>query len=130
MGDRVRPLILGADNEGMLMWYVDILFAMHPNMHGLTGGEVTMGRGFPILVSTKQKLNTKSLTGSELVGIDDMMSNILRTVISCYHRDMESLRTFCCKTIRVQSFLIGTVKPLVGSIQGISTFANFSSQIE
>jgi hypothetical protein len=80
-GDRDRPLILGADYEGMLMWYVDASFAVHPNMHGHTGGGMTMGRGFPISVSTKQKLNTKSLTESELVGVDDMMPIILWT---CY----------------------------------------------
>jgi hypothetical protein len=38
---------------------------------------MTMGRGFPISVSTKQKLNTKSLTECELVGIDNMMPIIL-----------------------------------------------------
>ncbi len=38
-----------------------------------------MGRGFPILVSTKQKLNTRSSTESELVGVDDMMPIILWT---------------------------------------------------
>ena len=32
-----------------------------------------MGRGFPIVTSTKQKLNTRSSTESELVGVDDMM---------------------------------------------------------
>jgi hypothetical protein len=64
-GDRDRPLVLGADNEGMLMWYVDASFAVHPNMLGHTGGKLTMGRGFPISVSTKQKLNTKSSTKSE-----------------------------------------------------------------
>ncbi len=31
-----------------------------------------MGRGFLISVSTKQKLNTRSSTESELVGVDDM----------------------------------------------------------
>jgi hypothetical protein len=36
-----------------------------------------MRRGFPISVSTKQKLNTKSVTESDLVGIDDMMPIIL-----------------------------------------------------
>jgi hypothetical protein len=77
--DRDRPLILGTDNEGMLMWYVDALFAAHPNMRGHTGGGMTMGRGFPILVSTKQKLNTKSLTENELVGVDNMMPIILWT---------------------------------------------------
>jgi hypothetical protein len=76
-GDRDRPLILGADNEGMLMWYVNPSFAMHPNMHGHSGGGLTIGRGFPISVCTKQKLNTKSLTECELVGVDDMMPNTM-----------------------------------------------------
>ena len=38
-----------------------------------------MGRGYPIVSSTKQKLNTRSLTESELVGVDDMMPSILWT---------------------------------------------------
>ncbi len=75
--DRDRPLILGTDNEGMLMWS----FAVHPNMRGHTGGGMTMGRGFPISISTKQKSNTKNLTESELVGVDNMMPIILWT---CY----------------------------------------------
>jgi hypothetical protein len=79
--DRDKPLILGADTEGMLVWYVDALFAMHPNMRRHTGGGMTMRRGFPISVSTKQKLNTKSSTESELVGIVDVMPIILST---CY----------------------------------------------
>jgi hypothetical protein len=78
-GDRDRPLILGADNEGMLMWYVDALFAVHPKMRGHTGGGMTVGRGFPISVSTKQKLNTKSSTENELVGVEDMVLIILWT---------------------------------------------------
>ncbi len=80
-GDRDRPLILGADNEGMLMWYANALFAVHSNMRGHSGGGMTMGRGFPISVSTKQKLNTKSSTESELVGVDNMMPIIMWT---CY----------------------------------------------
>ena len=42
-------------------------------MRSHTGGGLTMGRGFPIVISTKQKLNTKSSTESEIVGVDDMM---------------------------------------------------------
>jgi hypothetical protein len=38
-----------------------------------------MGRGFPISVSTKQKLNTRSSSESELVGVNDMMPIILWT---------------------------------------------------
>jgi hypothetical protein len=59
-GDRERPLILGADNEGMLMWYVDASFTVHLNMRRHNGGGMTMGRGFPI--QYLPKLNTKSLT--------------------------------------------------------------------
>jgi hypothetical protein len=54
-----------------------------------TGGGLTMVRGFPIVSSTKQKLNTRSSTESELVGVDNMMPII---VWSCYFlmaRDME-----------------------------------------
>jgi hypothetical protein len=80
-GDQDRPLILGADNKGMLMWYVNASFAGHPNMLWHTGGGMTMGRGFSISVSTKQRLNIKILTESDLVGVDDMMPIILWT---CY----------------------------------------------
>ncbi len=77
--DHARALVLGAKNDGLLMWYVDPSFAVHPNMRGHTGGGLTMGRGFPILVSFKQKLNTRSSTESELVGVNDMMPIILWT---------------------------------------------------
>ena len=36
-----------------------------------------MGRGFPITASKKQKLNTRSSTESEVVGVDDFMPGIL-----------------------------------------------------
>jgi hypothetical protein len=71
--DRLCPLTMSADGSGVLMWYVNASFAIHPNMHSHTGGGLTMGRGFPIVISTKQKLNTRSSTESEIVGVDDMM---------------------------------------------------------
>jgi hypothetical protein len=63
-GDHDQPLVLGADNDGLLMWYVKVSFAVHPNMRRHAGGGLTMDRGFPISVSTKQKLNTRSSTES------------------------------------------------------------------
>jgi hypothetical protein len=54
---RKLPLILGADGSGVLSWYVDASFAVHPDMRGHTGGAMTMGRGFPLDKSTKHKLN-------------------------------------------------------------------------
>jgi hypothetical protein len=79
--NRLCPLILSANGSGVLMWYVNASFVGHPNMCSHTGGGLTMGRGFHIVSSTKQKLNTRSFTESELVGVDNMMPII---VWSCY----------------------------------------------
>jgi len=52
---------------------------VHPNLRGHTGGGLSLGRGFPIVNSTKQKLNTRSSTESEIVGVDDCMPAICWT---------------------------------------------------
>jgi hypothetical protein len=91
--DSTRPLVLGADNDGLLMWYVDASFALHPNMSGHTGGGLTLGRGFPISAPTKQKLNTRSSTESELVWVDDMMPIILWTRYDANH-SLDSILPF------------------------------------
>jgi hypothetical protein len=52
-------------------------------MRGLTGGGLTMWRGFPITASTKQKLNTRSSTESELVGVVDIMAMAI-IIWTCY----------------------------------------------
>jgi hypothetical protein len=75
-GTRNLPLILSARGSGILKWWIDGSFAVHPNMRGHTGGGLSLGRGFPIVNSTKQKLNTRSSTESELVGVDDCMPAI------------------------------------------------------
>ena len=46
------PLILAADGTGVLSWYVDTSFAVHPDMRRHTGGAMTMGTGFPDDAST------------------------------------------------------------------------------
>ncbi len=66
------PLILGATSGGVLNWYVGAAFAVHPNMRGHSGGVLTLGLGFPISSSSKQKLNTCRLIEGELVGVDDL----------------------------------------------------------
>ncbi len=71
------PLILGAVGTGVLSWYVDALFAVHPDMWGHTGGPMTMGRGFPLDKLTKHELNTHSSTESEIVAVDDLIPQIL-----------------------------------------------------
>jgi hypothetical protein len=56
---------------------VDASFAVHPNMRSHSRGAMTLGIGFPISSSGKQKLNTCSSTESKLVGVDDLMSLII-----------------------------------------------------
>jgi hypothetical protein len=49
-----------------------------PNMRGHSGGGLYLGRGFPIVSSTNQKLNTWSSAETEIVGADDFMPAICR----------------------------------------------------
>jgi hypothetical protein len=73
------PLILSSDGSGMLAWWVDASYAVHPDMKGHTGGVLSMGQGAVYSTSTRQKLVTRSSTESELVGIHDVMPDILWT---------------------------------------------------
>ena len=76
-GTKDLPLIPSIDNSGMLKWYIVGSYVEHPNIRGHTGGGLEMGRGFPILVSIKQKINTRSSTKSEIFGVDQLMPLVL-----------------------------------------------------
>jgi hypothetical protein len=78
-GTYTMPLILSANGSGTLRWWVDAFFAVHPNMRGHSGGGLSLGRGFPIVSSTKQNLNTRSSTETEIVGADEFMPVICWT---------------------------------------------------
>jgi hypothetical protein len=73
------PLILRANGTGILKWWIDGSHGVHPNMRGHSGGGLSMGTGFPISSSSKQKLNTRSTTETEIVGVDDFMPAVLWT---------------------------------------------------
>ena len=48
-GTRKLPLILSANGSGILKWWIDGSFTVHPNMSGNTGGGLSMGRVFTIV---------------------------------------------------------------------------------
>eukprot|EP00804_Cyclotella_cryptica_P003542 CCRYP_002161-RB/>CCRYP_002161-RB protein AED:0.46 eAED:0.46 QI:0/-1/0/1/-1/0/1/0/69 len=50
---------------------------VHWDCKGQTRAAMTMGSGAVLSYSWKQKVNTKSLKETELVGVDDTISNIL-----------------------------------------------------
>ena len=61
--------IIGCFDLKEIFTWVDSLFAVHPNMRIHTGGAMYMGYGMIHFHSSKQKLNKKSITESQLVGI-------------------------------------------------------------
>jgi hypothetical protein len=70
-------LTLEADDTNTLTWYIDAAFAVHADMKSHTGAVFTMGKGAVISSATKQKVNSRSSTESELVAMDDKMSKVL-----------------------------------------------------
>jgi hypothetical protein len=76
---RTMPPILSANGSCILKWWVDASFAVHPNMRGHSRGGLSLGRGFPIVSYTKQKLYNRSSTETEIVRADDFMPSICWT---------------------------------------------------
>ena len=72
-------LTLKADDMTVIQWWVDASFATHPNCRSHTGATLSFGKGSVYSLSPKQKLNTRSSTEAELVGINDVLSMILWT---------------------------------------------------
>ena len=70
-------LTLQADRLNTLQWWVDASFAVHQDFKSHTGGSFSLGKGCPINISSKQKINTRSSTEAELVGVNDAMGLIL-----------------------------------------------------
>ena len=70
-------LTLKGDEARIVKWWIDTSFAVHPDMRSHTGGTLSLGKGSVYSASTRQKLNTKSLTESELVGASDYLPNTL-----------------------------------------------------
>ena len=71
------PLVLGWDKSGTLLWSVDASFAVHEDMRSHTGALLTLGKGAVLSLSCKQKLNSKSSTEAEIIGVDDAMNFIM-----------------------------------------------------
>ena len=70
-------LTLGAEGLALLLSFVDVSFATHNDMKSHTGGAITFGRGVIMPKSTKQKMNTKSTTESEIVGASDYLPDTI-----------------------------------------------------
>ena len=70
-------LVIGADDSGTLTWNIDVSFAVHPDCKSHTEACLTLGHGSVLSISAKQKINTKSSTDAELVGVDNAMTFVM-----------------------------------------------------
>jgi hypothetical protein len=78
-GTRDDVLNLEADNCQTLTWYVDAAFGVHEDMKSQTGSVFTMGKGSVISDALKQKVNSRSSTEAEIIGVDDEVGKVLWT---------------------------------------------------
>jgi hypothetical protein len=78
-GTRELVLTLEADDCQTLTWYVDAAFAVHHDMKSQTGAVFTLRKGSVISDALKQKVNSRSSTESELIGVDDEVGKVLWT---------------------------------------------------
>ena len=70
-------LTLGADDLLSMFAWVDVSYGVHSDCKSHTGGAVSWGWGVLLTMCKKQKLNTKSSTEGEIVGVSDFMPNII-----------------------------------------------------
>ena len=70
-------LSLSAEQPFCLYAYIDAAYAVHKDFKSHTGVCLSMGTGILFARSVKQRLNVKSSTEAELVGIGDGLNNVI-----------------------------------------------------
>ncbi|EJK60825.1 hypothetical protein THAOC_18763, partial [Thalassiosira oceanica] len=76
-GTRHMKLTISVDSLNILNWWVDASYNIHEDCKGHTGLILSMGKGGVASGSWKQKINVRSSTEGELVGLDDCLPLIL-----------------------------------------------------
>jgi hypothetical protein len=78
-GSRDLGITLQPHSVISILAYIDASHAIHWNHRGHTGMVISMGRGPIYVKSSSQKINTKSSTESELVGLSDSIGQVVWT---------------------------------------------------
>ena len=68
-GTQEKVLTIKAESMSVIKWFSDTSFDVHEDFKSHTGGIMTLGTGAAQAVSSKQKLNARSSTESELVAV-------------------------------------------------------------
>ncbi len=72
-------LTLGADDITKMKSWADVSYGIHEDCRSHTGGCMSWGWGVLLTKCQKQKLNTKSSTEGEIVGVSDFLPNVIWT---------------------------------------------------
>ncbi len=75
-------LTISVDSLGMMKWYVDGSHNVHRDCRGHGGSMMFLGEGALAHYSRKLKLNTRSLTETELVAVDMFLPEMLWALYS------------------------------------------------
>jgi len=78
-GTKQYHLKVGIDDLKVIKWYVDASYGVHEDFRSHIGSVMSMGIGTMQAGSVKEKLNTRSSTEADLVGVDDVITKILWT---------------------------------------------------
>ena len=73
-------LHLQGDGLGVIKWYVNASYAVHPDMKGHTRGTLLLGKGSVYSTSTKKKLVTHSSMESKVIGVHDVLPQTIGTM--------------------------------------------------
>lgn len=71
------PMILRANKNGVIEWWIDASFAVHNDMKSRSGTHMSLGSGTVFGSSSKQKINASSSTEAELIAVADAIPKIL-----------------------------------------------------
>ena len=76
-GKRVLNITLRSDNLNVIKWYVNESFATHHYCHGHTGAMMAPRSTWMNSLYRNHKLNEKSSTEIELIGLNNALPSIL-----------------------------------------------------
>ena len=71
------PLTLSIDKSGNTKWYVNEEYAVHKDKRSHTYWFMTIGTDEAYIKFSKKKLNTKSLTKAKLVGVNNVLTQVI-----------------------------------------------------
>ena len=97
---------LKVNDLSVLKWHMDASHAVHYDCKGHTGGTLILGEGAVYATSTKQKLNTRSSTKTELVAANNLMPQILWNTFALFSSNFGALSFILnkCSTAGVLTF--------------------------